>query len=119
MRLDKVLLHAAPDNSSDNPPPGRYLVGAEFTITGLVGTTSDDANSDTHVLGSDGAVYTPAASEGLAAGTNFDYGQWNVQPGQVKKGWVSFELPDGIRPAAIQWELRAGIVDQFATWKLS
>lgn len=111
--LVKVREHAAPDNQFDAAPAGQHLVGAEFRITGVTGTSSDDANSDAVANGTDEQAYQPVFG-GLAAGTNFDSGDFNVTPGQTSIGWVAFQLPDGITAANIQWS--SGLDGTPATW---
>jgi hypothetical protein len=116
--LDKVIQHAAPDNSFDAPPAGDHLSAAEFTISGLVGNDQDDANNDATAIGTDQQTYQTGA-EGLAAGTNFNEGQFNTSPGSVSIGWVSFEVKDGVHVASIQWSPGSSMDGDTVTWTLS
>jgi hypothetical protein len=111
--LVRVIQHAAPDNSFDAAPSGQHLAAAEFRITGVTGDSSDDANSDAGANGTDEQVYQPEFG-GLAAGTNFNGGDFNVNAGQTSIGWVAFQLPDGITVASVQWT--PGIDGSSATW---
>jgi hypothetical protein len=92
-----------------------HVTAAEFTITGKSGQSSDDANSDAVTVGTDQQDYSPSA-DGVTAGTNFNYGEFNVTPGQSVTGWVSFELAPGTSMASVQWS--PGIGGQTATWTL-
>jgi hypothetical protein len=100
--LDKLKQHAAPDNGFDTPPAGDHLAGAEFTIKGISGTDSDDANNDAAATGTNQQTYQTGL-EGLAAGTSFNGGQFSTSPGSVSIGWVSFEVKNGVHVASVQW----------------
>jgi hypothetical protein len=113
----KVVSHAAPASSFDTAPAGDYLVGAEFKITGVAGTSGSDINNDALVQGSDQQSYQPAM-ENVAAGTNFNSGDWTVAPGQTQVGWASFEIKDGVRPASVEFAIGGPGMDlsDTATW---
>lgn len=114
--LDKVIQHAAPDNSFDTAPAGDHLAAAEFTIKGLVGDDQDDANNNASVTGTNSQTYN-SGIEGVAAGTNFSNGQYNTSPRSVSIGWVSFEVKDGVHVASVQWGPDSGMSDETpATW---
>jgi hypothetical protein len=115
--LDQVIQHAQPDNSFDTAPAGDHLAAAKFTIKGVAGNDQDDANSDAAAVGDNQQTYQPGF-EGLAAGTNFDSGQFNTGPGSSSVGWVSFEVKNGITITSIQWSPDAGFSSP-ATWTLS
>jgi hypothetical protein len=106
--LNKFIQHAQPDNSFDTAPAGDHLAAAEFTIKGLVGDDQDDANSDASAIGNDSQTYQ-SGFEGLAAGTNFNSGQFNTSPGSVAIGWVSFEVKDGVKVSSVQWDIDDGM----------
>ena len=101
--------------SGCNTAGGKYFVGAKFTITGINGTSEDNANHATEMIGTNDQIY-PALDTADVAG-NFNGGWFNVQAGETVKGWVAFRLPSGVKPAAVKWEIAAGVVDKFATWK--
>ena len=115
--LDQVLLHAAPDNSFDAADSGKYLVGLKFTIKGVSGSASDDVNNDGTIIGSDSQVYS-FVSNGLAAGTNFNSGTWNVSPGTQEIGWETVELPDSVKVAKVEWSASGGFGGAPDTWLL-
>jgi hypothetical protein len=118
VRLVKVLQHAAPSDSFENAPHGKHLAGAEFVITGQAGHTNDNANNNAIAVGSDDQDYE-SAFDTLAAGTNFSSGDFRVSAGEHVRGWVSFEIPNGVRVAAIQWAPNSGLSDSAATWDVT
>ena len=105
--LVKVLNPAQPDDSFDAADGGKHLVGVEFKLTGVSGNAQDDANSDAAIQGSDSQLYSPVFN-GLAAGTNFNSGDFSLTPGSTEVGWVTFELPDGVKVAQVQWDAGGG-----------
>jgi hypothetical protein len=117
VRLVKVLQHAAPSDEFEAPGAGKHLAGAELVIKGISGHESDDADNDLTAQGSDGQTYQPSFNS-IAAGTNFDSGQFRVSAGVHARGWVSFELPSGVRIAALMWVPESGLNDSVATWQL-
>jgi hypothetical protein len=116
--LDKFVQYARPDNSFDTAPTGDHLAGAELTIKGLVGDDQDDANSDAAAIGSNQQTYQ-SGFEGLAAGTNFNSGQFNTEPGSTSIGWVAFEVKNGVTVTQVQWNEDGGITGTApATWTI-
>jgi hypothetical protein len=113
--LDKILSPAAPDNGFDAASGGKYLVGAEFTIKGISGTSSDDADTDTAVQGNDKQLYQ-SSFNGIAAGTDFNGGDFNVAPGATEIGWVTFEVPNSVKVASVQWNPNSVFGGGTATW---
>lgn len=114
--LVKVLDPAQPDDSFDAADSGKRLVGAEFKLTGISGNAQDDANNDASVQGSDGQVYSPSFS-GLATGTNFDNGDFSLRPRSAEIGWVTFQVPDGVKVTEVQWD--PSLSGSPATWVIS
>jgi hypothetical protein len=86
----------------DQPTNGNYFVAAEFLLLGVSGTSSDDANSDATLIGSDGQTYT-ADFDDVRACTNFDDGEYTVAPGQKSVGCVVFQIPNAVKPAQVEW----------------
>lgn len=99
----------------NTPDPGKRLVGVEFTITGDTGYSTDDANSDAVIIGDDGQSYTADFSS-ISEGTNFSNGDFGVRANQTQVGWVTFQVPQGVRVSSVQWQV--GIDQQPAEWDL-
>ena len=51
-----------------------------------MGDDQDDANNDASAVGNNSQTYQ-SGFECLAAGTNFNNGQFNTSPGSVSVGW--------------------------------
>jgi hypothetical protein len=101
--LVAVSQNAAPDNSFDGASAGHHLASAEFRITGITGSSHDDANLDANAHGSNAQAYN-ASFSGVAAGTNFSDGDFTVAPGQTEVGYVSFELPNSAQVSNVTWD---------------
>lgn len=83
---------------------------------GVSGRFSDDANSDALLIGSDGQTYQ-ADFNSIAGFTNWNSGIFNVSAGQLSIGAITFQVPDGVRVASIQWDPNGGFGDSPpATW---
>jgi hypothetical protein len=113
--LDKVDQHAGLAPYESMQGPGDHMAAARFSITGVTGQESDDANSDANATGSDTTEY-PFAATSVSDGPNFSSGMFEVGPGQTKSGWVSFELPQGVTVSTVSWQ--PGLDSQAATWTL-
>jgi hypothetical protein len=111
----QVVDPAPPDNSFDAAPAGQHLVAVELTIKGLSGNESDDANNDAVVQGSNGQDY-PTGDGGVAAGTNFNSGQFNTAPGTSVTGWVNFDVPNGVTVSSVQWTPDSGEGSVTVNW---
>ena len=96
------------DNNAD------HMAAVKFTITGVTGQVSDDADSDAVAIGSDTTEYQPSFNS-VTDGGNFDSGQFTVSPGQTVSGWVAFEVPPGKTIASVQWTPDS-FSGQAATW---
>jgi hypothetical protein len=90
-----------------------HLAAVRFTIKGVSGQESDDANTDAVTIGTDTTEYS-FSSVSTADGGNFSYGEFKVSPGQVVSGWVTFELPAGQQVTSVQWQ--PGFNSGAATW---
>ena len=94
---------------------GNRFVGAVFTITGISGTLSDDANNDATLIGSNGQTYT-ADFDSIAGYTNFNNGVYNVSAGENSVGAVTFQLPLTVKVTKIEWSANGGFGGAPAEW---
>ena len=92
-----------------------HMAAVRFTITGVTGQVSDDANSDAVAIGSDTTEYQPSFNS-VTDGGNFDSGQFSVSPGETVSGWESFEVPPGKTIASVQWSPDSSLGGSNATW---
>lgn len=111
---DTVLDPARGADEFNTPDAGNRFVGVKFTITGTGGYAHDDSNNDAVIMGSDGQTYTPDFST-LAAGTNFNGGDFGVTDNRTVTGWVAFQVPKGVSVDSVQWQPGSGD-QQPATW---
>jgi Domain of unknown function (DUF4352) len=101
--LSSVIDPAQGADQFSTPDKGKRFVGTVFTITALTGSPqNEDANSDAALIGSDGQTYT-ADFNSIAGYTNFNNGTINVAQGDTAKGAVTFQVPDGVKVAQVQW----------------
>ena len=114
----KVLDPATGADQYTTPDIGKRFIGVEFKITGDSGYSSDDANSDAVLQGDDGQVYQPDF-DSISAGTNFNSGNFSVRSGQTQIGWVTFQVPRGVKVASVQWQPNTFGDQQPATWTVS
>lgn len=90
-------------NEAYVPDPGKRFVGVEFRIKGDSGYSSDDANTDAVLTGDNGQTYQADFSD-ISEGTNFSSGQFGVTAGKTQTGWVTFQVPKGVKVASVQWQ---------------
>jgi hypothetical protein len=115
VKLTNVIDPAQGVDQSSTPNNGFRLVGAVFTLSGVSGTFSDDANSNATIVGSNGLSYTASANS-IAGVTNFN--NYILTPGVHSVGAVTFQIPTGIKVSAIQWSADGGFGGAPVTWTL-
>jgi hypothetical protein len=115
--LTKVIDPAQGADQYTTPNNGFRFVGAVFTLSGVSGTFSDDANNDATLVGSNSQSYTASFSS-IAGVTNFNNGEYNLTPGVHSVGAVTFQVPTGVSVSAIQWSGSGGFGGAPATWTL-
>ncbi len=87
--------------------PGHHLAAAKFRVRAIT-LVDENANNNATVTGADEQAYTPSFAL-VAEGTNFANGAIRLQPGDSLIGWVTFELPDGVRVTKVQWAPASGL----------
>jgi len=113
--LTKMIDPAQGADQFTTPDNGNRFVGAVFTITGISGTFSDDANNDATLIGSNGQTYT-ADFDSIAGYTNFDNGQYTVSVGERSVGAVTFQVPLTVTVTKVEWSANAGLGGAPAEW---
>lgn len=112
----QVVDPATGSDQFSTPDPGNRFVGVKFKITGMSGHSSDDANNDAVLQGDDGQVYNSDFNS-ITAGTNFNSGSFTVSKGGSQVGWVTFQVPKGVKVSQVQWDPNSGMSgDQPAVW---
>jgi hypothetical protein len=112
--LVSVDQQAQPESEYASVQSGHHLTAAQFRVTAIT-STDENANANATAVGSDEHAYT-ASFTPVAAGTNFASGAIRLEPGSSLVGWVSFELPNGVRIARVQWTPGAGLSTHTAEW---
>jgi hypothetical protein len=114
VRLRRLIDPARGSDSFNSPDRGKRFVGAVFALQGITGALQDDANNDAALVGSNGQTYT-ADFDAIARYTNFNDGEFTLRPGVKSVGAVTFQVPDGVKVASIQWTASSGF-GSTATW---
>jgi len=113
--LTRMIDPAQGADQYTTPDNGNRFVGAVFTITGISGTFSDDANNNASLIGSNGQTYT-ADFDSIAGYTNFNNGAYTVSTGENSVGAVTFQLPLAVKVAKIEWSANGGFGGAPAEW---
>jgi hypothetical protein len=113
--LTKVIDPVQGADQFTTPDSGNRFVGAVFTISGVSGRFSDDANNDATVIGSNGQTYT-ADFDSIAGYTNFNDGEYNVSAGENSVGAVTFQVPLTVKVTKIEWSANGGFGGAPAEW---
>jgi hypothetical protein len=113
--LTKVIDPAQGADQFTTPDHGNRFVAAVFTITGISGTFSDDANNNATLVGSNGQTYTADFSS-IAGYTDFNDGQYTVSAGEKSVGAVTFQVPLAVNVSKIEWSANSGFGGAPAEW---
>ncbi|HEX4220069.1 MAG TPA: DUF4352 domain-containing protein [Acidimicrobiales bacterium] len=103
-----------PASSSTQPPAGSRLVAAQVSLDNA-GSQSATGNLNTQltVVGSDSHSYT-SSSAPIQNCSNFNAGQYALNPGNVVTGCVAFQLPSSVTVATVKFIPNPGSV--VGTW---
>lgn len=112
--LLRVDQQAPPSNEFMGAQPGHHLAAAQFRVRAIT-PVDENANNNATATGANEEAYTPSFGS-VAEGTNFANGAIRLQPGDSLVGWVTFELPDGVRITKVQWTPASGFASQAAQW---
>ena len=100
------------------PQSGYRFVATLFRITDTGnGATSDDANSDATVIGSNDQTYSADFND-VAECTNFNSGSYQLDPGQSATGCVVFQVPNGVGVKRVDWSPSGGFGASFGEWNI-
>ncbi|MGH3180540.1 MAG: hypothetical protein ACRDOH_17750 [Streptosporangiaceae bacterium] len=113
--LTQVIDPAQGADQFSTPQSGNRFAGAVFTVKGISGTFSDDANNDATLIGSNGQTYT-ADFDSIAGYTNFNNGEYNVSAGESSVGAVTFQVPLAVTVSKIEWSANGGLGGAPAEW---
>ncbi len=105
--LTRVIDPAQGADQFTTPQSGSRFVGAVFSIKGISGAFSDDANNDATVVGSNGQTYT-ADFDSIAGYTGFNDGEFSVSAGESSVGAVTFQIPLAVKVSKVEWSANGG-----------
>jgi len=114
--LTEIVQHATLTQYETLQNPADHMAAARFSVTGVTGQSSDDANNDAAATGNDTVGYSPSFLP-VTDAPNFSYGTFRVGPGQTVSGDVTFEVPPGTVLASVSWS--PGFDGASATWNLA
>jgi hypothetical protein len=105
-----AILLAQPSDEFNAPNAADYLVAVDFRVRDISAHygVSGDANLNATVVGSDNQTYE-ASFDTVTECTNFDYGDFQLEPGESSTGCVAFELPNAIRVTEVKWVTATGV----------
>ena len=119
VKLLAVQDPAQPGDSFSTPDAGKRYVGVELQITNQTkGNDSDDANNNTSLVGSNRQVYSSDVAS-IAGCTNFDSGNYTLEQGSTEIGCVTFQVPNGVTIAKVNYNPNSGFSTNNAIWTLS
>jgi hypothetical protein len=106
------------ENQYITPNAGFRFVGAEFRIRDTGNRKlSDNANLKATVIGQNGQTYA-ADFDSLSGCTNFNSGEYQLNPGEYSTGCVAFQVPVGVKVSRVEWSPIFGSGSEFGTWNV-
>jgi hypothetical protein len=113
----KVVDPAQPGDEFTEPQSGNRFVGIQFQLV----NTGDKAYSDSPANGAQitdeqGQQFQPTFAD-ISAGPSMS-SDVRLKPGAKALGWITFEVPKGVKPATVQFAMNSGMADQTGEWKL-
>lgn len=114
--LVKIFDPAHSTSSYITPDAGKRFVAVDLKITNN-GTSSynDDANNNLTLIGSDNQSYTSSLYD-VSDCTNFSHGEYTLAAGESATGCVTYQLPNGITAAKIQFQTNSGMSGDTGEW---
>lgn len=100
--LGSVIDPAHGTSDFDQPSTGNRFVAAEFKLTGIRGSSADNANNNASLIGDNHHVYV-ADLDDVSECTNFTSGDYKVAPNQSSAGCVVFQVPVGVTVLQVKW----------------
>ncbi|MEU8514344.1 DUF4352 domain-containing protein [Kitasatospora sp. NPDC048722] len=113
----KVVDPAESANEYLKPADGKHYVAVQFQIKATGGQAYGEVPaSSAKVVDTQGQAYGPNLEE-TKAGPAFQT-PTNIAPGETGKGFVTFEVPDGVKLDRVQFALDNGFANQVGQWKI-
>ncbi len=104
-----------PATSSQQPATGNRFVAAQVSLDNTGSQkAAGNVNGQLTVIGSDGHQYSAASSIPIQNCSNFNSGQYALDPGNVATGCVAFQLPASVGVTSVKFVPSPGSVE--GTW---
>jgi hypothetical protein len=114
--LTQVIDPATGADQYTTADAGKRFVGVALKIVNNGSSAySDDANSNLTLIGSDNQSYTPDFSA-ISECTNFSNGQYTIAPGESTTGCDTFQVPNGVTTAKVQFTSESGFSGSTGEW---
>ncbi|MER6492687.1 DUF4352 domain-containing protein [Streptomyces griseorubiginosus] len=121
-QLDVTVVKVAdPARSSDeytSPEDGNRWVGVQFRLLNSGSKAYGDSPANgAQIYDKDGQQFGPVFAD-ITAGPSMS-SEVKLKPGAKALGWITFEVPKGVKAATVQFAMNSGFADQTGEWKLS
>jgi len=114
--LVQVIDPATASSQYASADAGKHFVGTKFQLTNKGSASySDNANTDVTVIGSDNQSYT-ADFNTIDSCTDFSSGSFTLGAGASATGCVTFQLPNGVTVAKVQFATQSGFSGSTGEW---
>ncbi|MEV0231427.1 DUF4352 domain-containing protein [Nonomuraea sp. NPDC050786] len=116
--LTKVVNPATPAQDFMKPKTGNKFVALEITLANAgQAVYSDSPTNGAMLIDGEGQQYRTTLFD-VREGQSFG-GSATINMGDTRKGVLVFEVPEGAKPAKLQFALNSGFADQKGEWTLS
>ncbi|WP_329376108.1 DUF4352 domain-containing protein [Streptomyces sp. NBC_01351] len=114
----KVVDPAASAQEFFEPDPGNRYVSVQFRLknSGTVPYKDSPVNGAT-LIDTEGQQFDADVVAKTTAGPRLPV-SLTITPGNTALGYLTFELPDGSKPATVQFTPNSGFADDVGEWKL-
>ena len=118
VEVTRVVDPAPAADEFSNPDPGDRLVSVQFSLRNTGSAVySDSPSNGAQIVDSSGQGYD-SSFDNTSAGPPFPAIE-HVAPGDSALGYVTFEVPDGVRVAQVQLTLDSGYADDTGQWDVN
>ncbi|SEK24720.1 DUF4352 domain-containing protein [Streptacidiphilus jiangxiensis] len=114
----KIVDNPAGADDFTTPDSGKRFVAVQFRIK-ITGSKaySDSPSNGAKLVDSQGQSYDADVASDTKAGTSFP-AVVNLAPGATGLGFITFQVPSGVKITQIQFGLDSGMADQTGQWNV-
>ncbi len=118
VKVNKVIANGTPANDFVKPEGGKRLYGVELTLKNAgKAAYSDSPGNGASVIDSEGQEYSASLFGEIAGAQNLT--STTIAPGDLRKGYVVFEVPGKAKIVKLQMSLDSGFADHHGEWSLT